>query len=149
LRTQKGRAELLLNPCTVLHLGEHSALRMVENSLTKARVELLAGSAVVEDDSGNHRRGVVEMMAGGNMVRIARDGIYRFDSDPARVRVFEGVLSTPALTAGHGLTFGGAPLKFDRKQWDDLQTWNDLRVRHLMDDSGIGPQLDRARMCVP
>jgi len=155
LHNESGRAQVLLNPCTVLNLGERSTLRMTSNSLTAMRLELVAGSVVVEDDSGNHRRGTVELTVGGNALHIDRDGIYRFDTAPPRVRVFAGVLEVKGLaklTAGRSLTLGGKVAKFDRRQIDDLQKWSDLLTRHLMDDSGILAQvdrpLDRPRVCV-
>ncbi|SPE41479.1 exported hypothetical protein [Candidatus Sulfopaludibacter sp. SbA3] len=51
MRSGTGRAEVLLNPCVVLHLDENSSLRMIANRLSGTRVELLAGSALVQDDS--------------------------------------------------------------------------------------------------
>jgi hypothetical protein len=154
LRTDDGRAKVLLNPCLLLHLGNHSALRMVMNSLTDARVELLAGSAVVDADGGN-RTGSVELEVQGNSVRIARDGLYRFDSSPAQIRVYYGVAAVKGtgrltLAAGHALLFGRASARsFDRKQTDAFDEWSDRRVRQLMDDSRIPPKFGRPRICVP
>ena len=134
IHSENGRAQLMLNPCTLLHLGERSTLRMEASSLTAMRLELITGSVVVEDDSGNHRRGTVELVVQRNALQIVRDGIFRFDSDPARVRVFAGSLSVKGagvLTAGRALVFGALATRFDRKQMDDLQTWSDQRVRLL------------------
>src|ERR1035438_9851092 len=51
LRTEDGRAEVLLTPGVVLRLGENSSLKMITNRLIDTRLELLAGSAVVEADA--------------------------------------------------------------------------------------------------
>ncbi len=48
LRTQDGKAEVLLTPGVFLRVGENSAIRMLSNDLTNTRVELLNGSAIVE-----------------------------------------------------------------------------------------------------
>jgi hypothetical protein len=48
LRTAEGRAELLLTPTVFLRIDEKSAIRMLTNELSNTRIELLAGSAVVD-----------------------------------------------------------------------------------------------------
>ena len=48
LRTADGRAEVLLTPGVFIRVGEKSAIRMVANTLSNTRVELLAGSAIVD-----------------------------------------------------------------------------------------------------
>ena len=48
LRTQDGRAEVLLTPGTFLRVGANSAIRMLSNKLEDTRVELLSGSAVLD-----------------------------------------------------------------------------------------------------
>src|SRR3974390_1825165 len=50
LRTADGYAEILLTPTVFLRLGKSSTIRMDANDLSNTRVELLAGSAIV--DSG-------------------------------------------------------------------------------------------------
>jgi hypothetical protein len=151
LRSADGRAEVLLNPCTQLRLGDRSALRMVSNSLTAARVELMAGSAVLQLDGGP-KSGSVEMNLGGNTIQLARAGIYRFDAEPPRLRVFNGQAAVPGvgkLSTGHALSIGGAIGRFDLKTLDALQEWNDLRTRQLMDEGGLTGAFGRPRVCVP
>src|SRR6516165_8297593 len=48
LRTGEGRAEVLLTPGVFVRMGERSTIRMIANELSDTRVELLAGSAVVD-----------------------------------------------------------------------------------------------------
>src|SRR4029077_14104819 len=48
LNTNDGKAEILLGPETLLWLGPNSAIRLRQNSLADARVELLEGSAVIQ-----------------------------------------------------------------------------------------------------
>ncbi len=152
LRTQNGRAEVLIAPWIVLLLGERGALRTLTNSLTNSRVELVMGAAIVQLDGGDKRKGRVDVVVKGSAVHLSRDGIYRFDTDPPGLKVYDGVTSfqgSGALRSGHMLIFGSQPSKFDRKQPDPLQQWNDLRVRYLIDESGIGLTGPRPGICVP
>src|SRR5687767_14648092 len=48
LRTELGRAEVLLSPGVFLRVAENSAVRMVNNRLEDTKVELIAGSALLE-----------------------------------------------------------------------------------------------------
>ena len=56
LRTQDGRAEVLLTPGTFLRIGNDSAIRMVSNRLVDTRVRLLNGAAIVDAADGSRRR---------------------------------------------------------------------------------------------
>ncbi len=56
LRTEKGRAELLLSPNTYLRLDENSSARLEQNRLEDTQLALEKGSAlieVVEEFKGN------------------------------------------------------------------------------------------------
>src|SRR6476660_9735479 len=50
LRTEEGRAEVLLTPGVFLRVGENSSFKMISNRLIDTRLELLSGSAVIEAD---------------------------------------------------------------------------------------------------
>src|ERR1700730_7675018 len=50
LKTDNGKAEMLLYPGAFLRLGRNSAVRMSSPSLTDTRVELVQGQALVEVD---------------------------------------------------------------------------------------------------
>src|SRR5277367_4778915 len=92
LSTERGRAEVLLNPGIILRLGDRSRLRMDDVNLTDACVSLESGSAVVtvkyllKDDR-------IRLIAGGSIIVMRREGVYRLDLGPAdmpqgRLRVF-------------------------------------------------------------
>ena len=55
LRTEEGRAEVLLTPGVFLRLGENSSFRMITNRLIDTRLELLSGHG--DHRSGRHRQG--------------------------------------------------------------------------------------------
>jgi hypothetical protein len=89
LETGDGRAEVLLTPGVVLRLAENSSIRMLDTRLTDSRVELTSGSAIIEatmllkDNS-------VTLIKDKASISIVKSGLYRLESEPARVRVFEG-----------------------------------------------------------
>ncbi len=89
LRTEEGRAEVLLGPGVFMRLGENSAVRMVSNDIVNSRLEFLAGSAIVEsaDVAKNESIGFAYK---GSSIDLVKKGVYRFDSEPPQVSVYEG-----------------------------------------------------------
>ena len=59
LRTEDGRAEVLLPPGYVLRIGENASFKMLTNRLIDTRVEMLTGSGVVEVDENSKDTNVV------------------------------------------------------------------------------------------
>jgi hypothetical protein len=90
LRTQDGRAEVLLTPGTFLRLGANSAIRMVSNQLDDTRVELLSGAAIVNQGSDTLADTAVTVLYNLDEVHIKKAGRYRFDSEPPQVKVESG-----------------------------------------------------------
>ena len=89
LQTEVGRAEVLLTPGVFLRLGENSGIRMVSNKLTDTRVEFLKGSAIV-DFVEVAKDNQVTMNYQDYQVTFVKKGIYRFDSEPAELKVYTG-----------------------------------------------------------
>src|SRR5580704_12762242 len=91
LRTEDGRAEVLLNPGVFLRLAENSSIRMVSNKLSDSRVEFLSGSAVIEASRELAQKdNFVTIDYKGSSALLRKSGIYRFNSDPAQLRVYSG-----------------------------------------------------------
>jgi hypothetical protein len=90
LRTEDGRAEVLLTPGIFLRMGEKSRIRMISTTLADTRVELLAGSAVVEAREAAAPDTSALVIYKGWKVRVPRRGIYRIDAEPAQIQVFKG-----------------------------------------------------------
>jgi hypothetical protein len=140
LQTKDGRAEILLTPGAFLRVGENSAVRMLSTKLTDARVEFLSGSAVIEAD-GEDADGedLITVVYQGAAVRIRKGGIYRFDSEPAQLRVYSG--QAEVVTGANTLVVKGgklAPLpnavtaeKFDSKNGDALNRWSARRAKGI------------------
>jgi hypothetical protein len=135
VRTAEGRAEVLLTPGVVLRLGENSSFKMITNRLIDTRLELLTGSAVVEADEIAKDTNVTLVSKDGT-VSLGKKGLYRFDTAPARLKVFEGLAS--AQVAGQNFEVAGGKMlglggtiasveKFNKEDTDSLDNWSRRR----------------------
>lgn len=104
LRTDKGRAEVLLTPGVFLRIDENSSFKMVNTSLADTRVELLTGSAIV-DSSDAAKTGGVVVLYRAYQIRFPERGVYRINTEPGVLQPYSGV----AEIAGDG----PAPEKID------------------------------------
>jgi hypothetical protein len=140
LRTQDGRAEVLLTPGTFLRVGANSAVRMLSNQLDDTRVELLSGSAVLDQGSDTLASTSVTILYNLDQVHIKKAGRYRFDSEPPQVRVESGEVEVTAegksIEAGEGyvVPFEGklAARRLlndpaSNKSGDELDNWSAAR----------------------
>jgi len=134
LRTQSGRAEVLLTPNVYFRMGENSTIRMISDSLADTQVELLAGSASV--DSANAPAGdFVKMIFRDSTIRILKPGRYRIDAEPAQLRVYEGEAdvtrggSDTKLESSQILPLDGAPVvkRFTEGSDGLLDVWSEER----------------------
>jgi hypothetical protein len=135
VRTAQGRAEVLLTPGVVLRLGENGSFKMLTNRLIDTRLELLTGSAVVEADDIAKDTNVTLVCKDGT-VSLTKKGLYRFDTAPARLKVFEGLASAQVagqnveVASGKMLSLGGTIAsveKFDKEDTDSLDNWSRRR----------------------
>lgn len=137
-RTEEGRAEILLTPGVFLRLGENSSIRMISNRLTDTRVEVLAGSAMVECNDVP-KDNSIQALYKGDAIRFQKQGLYRIDSQPGRLRVYEGEAvvtdSSGQLTVkgGKSTNLDGVLQAegFDRKETDSLYNWSDRRAAYV------------------
>src|ERR1035438_4697251 len=129
LRTEDGRAEVTLTLGAIMRTGDRSSFKMLTNRLIDTRLELLTGSHIVE---------VAEIQKDNNLTLIAKDatvvitkrGLYRFDVDQSRIKVFDGVLGvtingqSTLVGAGRMLDTATASVdKFDKEDTDALDHW--------------------------
>ncbi|MBI3667373.1 MAG: FecR domain-containing protein [Acidobacteria bacterium] len=141
LRTEQGRAEVLLTPGVFLRLGEETRVQMLASRLSDVRLRLLAGAAVVEADEIG-KENAVTVQAGEAEVHLLRSGLYRFDIqglEPARLRVFAG----EALVSGEKgeirlgnkkeieLAGDFQSRKFNLEDTDPLDRWSKRRGGYL------------------
>jgi hypothetical protein len=151
LRTEKGRAEVLLTPGVFIRMGERSTIRMVANELSDTRVELLAGSAVV--DSAEPASGTsVELLHKNWSVHFLDQGVYRINSDPPHLWVLQGKAEVSSrkgdgLLLSHGMDVAFAPTLVpsqspDRDHpRDGLSLWADGRRQSIAADNTIAANI--------
>jgi hypothetical protein len=159
LSIERGRAEVLLNPGTILRLGDMGRLHMDDVKLTDACVSLESGSAVI---TVNHilKTDRIRLLAGGNVILMKQEGVYRLDmgrldAAQGRLRVFSGLAEvgrdgSPAMVAvkrGQAVSLddGLTIARFDPKETDSLQRWANARSRALAPRT-FGPRLQPPRV---
>jgi hypothetical protein len=132
LRTEDGRAEVLLTPGTFLRLGADSAIRMISNQLDDTRVELLTGSAVLNQGSDTLANTSVTVLYNLDQVHIKKPGRYRFDSQPPQVKVETGDAEVTAADGKSVDAGAGYAVALEGK----------LTARKLLNDSGFSSSGD-------
>ncbi|HXI38682.1 MAG TPA: hypothetical protein VNH83_01830 [Bryobacteraceae bacterium] len=155
LRTEDGRAEVLLTPGVFLRIAENSSFRMVTNRLIDTRLEFLSGSILVEADE-LLKDNSVTIVYNDYAVQIEKKGIYRFDSDPAALRVYDGEVlaqingKNQEIKEGQMLAMNGELklAKFNKEDVDALYKWSKRRSEYIsmanvsaaksVQDSGMG-----------
>jgi hypothetical protein len=135
LRSTSGRGEILLNPGAFLRFRDNSAVRLLSNSLTEPRFEVLSGAVILEVEDLQKATSVTAVWRGVT-VSAAKKGMFRLDTNPAALWVFEGEAVVASggrsIKVGKGKTlpFGGAwtSAKFDVRQVDSFDRWNGRRA---------------------
>jgi hypothetical protein len=81
----------------------------------------------------------LNVLVKGSTVRIAKDGVYRFDYGPGELRVYDGEAEVGAEGQTQrvkkermlALTGVAVPVKFDPKRGDSLYRWAKRRAEYL------------------
>lgn len=137
LKTEDGHAEMLLTPGVYLRLGHDASARLVNESLTDRRVRLEQGSAMLEVDN-LHKDNSIIVEVGESSVRVSKEGLYRFETNPPLVEVLKGQVEATAgslhRTAGknHQLALSAElrSSKFKEDKSDELDRWSRLRSEY-------------------
>jgi hypothetical protein len=153
LRTEEGRAEVLLTPGVILRVDQNSAIRMLSNSLDDTRVELLAGSAML--DAGEPAPGTsLTLIEQGRKISFPEAGLYRLDSAPPRLEVREGEAQviggslTNPVSVERGMALplddqalaqGSAPSTDDQR--DAFDNWSRGREDSISADNAIAANI--------
>jgi hypothetical protein len=130
LRTNNGRAEILLGPGVFVRLGPHAALRMVNSRLEDTQIEIEQGGAlveVIEIANGDN----LHVLLGGTRTGFRGIGLHRLDADSGDLSVYGGhaEVSTGARTfdASRGcvihLRDARTESRFDPHKKDPLLEW--------------------------
>jgi hypothetical protein len=140
LRTDAGRAEVLLTPGIVLRIGADTVINMQSASLIDTRVEFKRGSAVIEvteDSDGTSARIVYR----NYQIRFSKKGSFRLDSLPREFRSYQGAAEVTYLdtqkctvTKDHKVgLYGGLELEpLSRPLADGLDQWSLRRASELV-----------------
>jgi hypothetical protein len=138
LRTEDGKAELLLTPGAFLRVAEHSSVRMLSNRLTDTQVEVLSGSVMVECDE-LLKDNALTLVFRGDTIRLEKHGLYRLAAEPAQFQVYDGVAVIQSdggqltLKRGKATSLDGvlAARNFNPQRYDELYAWNRQRSGSL------------------
>ena len=138
LRTEEGRAEVLLTPGVFLRVGENSAFRMVSNQLADTRLEVLNGALLLEC-AELLKDNAITLLYKDASILLRKDGVYRLDTEPPQLRVYDGEALVEQggqalmLKKGKLLAFNGifAAEKFDNNVGDTLFRWAKRRAEYM------------------
>jgi len=134
-----GRLELLLAPGSFLRLDNETEIRLVSSRLTDVQVELLSGTATLEVNE-IPRQAALAILWRDQTIPAEHSGVFRFEpgNDSMRVYVESGKLKLANQTVKAGnyvdLAAGGtltAALRFNRKNIDEFDRWNQARGYQL------------------
>ena len=143
LRAEDGRAEVLLNPGLFLRIGENSTVRMVSSNLTDTRIEFVAGAAIIAParrlNAKENSASSVSIIYQETIVHLRKNGIYRFDAEPAQLRVYTGEASVARgeaiqiASAGEMIALANPtpPEEFDVTAIDALGVWSKRRAAYI------------------
>jgi len=153
LKTDVGKAEVLLTPGVFLRVGNNSQVRMISSGLTDTRVAVDRGVALLEATEV-HKENNIQVAASALNTTVQKKGLYRFDADRSAVAVFDGKakvsLGDSAVEVGKGKQATAdstgllaKPKKFDRdeaRNGDELYQWSNLRSKYLSEASAATAQ---------
>ncbi|WP_321477097.1 hypothetical protein [uncultured Paludibaculum sp.] len=139
LKTTEGRVEVLLTPGAFLRMADNSSFKMFSNRLSDVRVDVQSGVVMVEAAElleDNH----ITVLTKDAIVTLTKAGLYRFEAEPAGVRVYMGEAvveqngQKTTLKGGRELVASAAgwtPGKFDVKETDPLFRWAKRRSGYI------------------
>lgn len=142
LRTENGRAELLMTPQGFARSGRRTEVRLLSADIADAGLLLASGSVIVDFRRAASKNERMTLTYNDAAMELAAKGLYRFDAlpgRPARLRVYKGRAVVRAgnesrtIAKTHALEIGGGPLarprRFDPDFKDELDEWNADRSR--------------------
>ena len=142
LRTELGRAEVLLTPGVFLRLVDNSAIRMLDTDLAHTRVEVVSGDVMVEADDPRMsvKNAPVTLVFDDTEIRIVKHGLVAISRTSNQVKVYRGEAAVTVGTATLLLKEGRFSAlsndlraeKFDvRKENNDSLEWSQERSANL------------------
>ncbi len=145
LSTADGHAEMLLTPGVFLRLDRGSGVELTAASLTDTRVRLERGAAMVEVDD-LHKENLLRLQDGEDTVQVLKPGLYRLESEPARVEVLKGEATalegdrSVKVGGRHEVTSPGLKVTKFKAEEDELAKWSRLRSEYEAEASVASAQ---------
>lgn len=90
LRTEKGRAEVLLTPGVFLRLDEDSSIRMISTGLADTRLAFLKGTVILDASDAAGLKNAITIAYKDASVRFSKAGVYRLDDDTGVLQAYSG-----------------------------------------------------------
>lgn len=139
LSSELGRAEILLGPGTFLRVAENTAFRLDSNQLENTRIELTAGSILIEAGEFDSKFNSIVVKVGANEIDVLKRGLYRIDFNPPLVRVYDGAAAVIAdgqpvtIKEGRQASLGRVPSpeKFNKDVTDAFHRWASRRSSYI------------------
>lgn len=130
LQTASGKVELQLGPAASLWMGENGSLQMVNPSLTDTQLRIEQGSIFIEVNE-KHKHNKINIQLGQSFIELKDIGVYRLDSAPPHLYVFNGKAEVRKNQKKETVKQGKFTdldsnlkiLKFDRDWKDPLHDW--------------------------
>lgn len=148
LRTEKGRAEILLTPNVFLRIDENSAIRIEANLLSDTRIEFLRGSAILDSVDAPAAPAIV-LTYQHYRIRFPKPGIYRIDSDTGVLQAYSGnaqVTSPDSRTSSidtaklYFFDLGTVTNKFGEPNEDEFYDWAKGRADAISAENQLAAQ---------
>jgi hypothetical protein len=141
ISTERGHAEILLGAGAVLWVGLDSKVRLEDTRLDDTRIRVESGSGIIEVRN-IPQENRIRVGAGEVTLDLTRQGLYRFDADPPRVRVYDGELMAPGAVRVRQnqealLSDKSAPAVLDRGRRDEFHYWAAWRSYQLAGETGF------------
>ena len=154
LQTLDGRAELILNPTTILRAAPATQFQLLSDEIERVELRLLAGSLLIKLREQPEESSITVWL-GESQTRLAERGVYRLDAEPCgqhRLRVMRGLATVTRggielhPRTGQSLALDSsttAPQSFDRSHPDVLNEWSKERDQVLAVANRIRPYSNR------
>src|SRR4029077_19999174 len=141
IRTENGKAEILLTPGVFLRVGSNSSVKMISPGLTNTEIGVEQGEASVEVTEV-HKQNDIRIDTDGVTTQLVKNGFYDFDAARNLLLVLDGEAivdengSQVRVKGGHELTLNQnstRPQSFDKNTYKsgDLYRWSSLRSAYL------------------
>ena len=139
LRTEMGRAEVMIVHDGFMRLAPYSSMEMVRAGSDTAHMRLHKGWAIVDLKEVWDKESVSAVI-GDNEIKFLKGGLYRLEArenEPVRVKVFKGKAAVVvdgderSIKSKKMIEIGGASdaaVKFDPKDIDTFDEWQRLRA---------------------